>query len=107
MDIALDMDDFGMIAQAQSLEIGEWEDLVHLIMLLNGSWESREYRLERVPNKTGMWLFVEDILNEDEYSCGIIEKDGKKAIAFSPAVHAMVMNAYQEYVDEFGDPMDA
>lgn len=106
MDFILDLDEMSQSTQdLASLEVGDWEDLEHLVKLLNGAWESREYKLEKVAGKRGMWLFIEDVLSEDEYACGIVERHKGKAIAFSPAVHAMIMGAYQAYVDEFGDPM--
>jgi hypothetical protein len=93
MDITIDL------GQDVSLEIGQWEDLEYLIDLLNGVWESMEYRLEKVKGKKNLYLFIEDPLNEDTYECGLVEKRGDKAFAFSPAVHEMVMKAYEAYLE--------
>lgn len=86
-----------------ALEIGAWEDLETLVDMLNGSFEGYEYRLEPVKNKKNLYMFIEDPIHEDEYECGLITKKSKKAYAFSDAVHTMVMNAYQRYVEEFGE----
>lgn len=87
-----------------SLEIGRFEDLKYLVTLLNDAWEAFEYRLEKVAEANGLYVFIEDPINADEYDCGVIEKHGELAYAISPAVHEMIMDAYQRYVDEFGEP---
>ena len=68
--------------------------------LLNQHIEGTEYRLEPVKEHKNMYLFCEDPYSADEYECGIVRKVGKQAVAFSPAVHEMVMNAYQRYLDD-------
>ena len=91
------------LEQDQSLLIGDWADLEYLLGVLNGGWESIEYRLEQVPGGENFFLFIEDPVQGDEYECGIVEKRGKEAYAFSDAVHEMIMKAYLKYVDEFGE----
>ncbi len=85
--------------QDLSLELGRFQDLEHLIELLNATCEGMEYRLEPMEGHGELFLFVEDPVDADDYECGIVEKVGKKAVAFSPAVHQMVMGAYQRYLD--------
>ncbi|MBT4384928.1 hypothetical protein HOD30_04230 [Candidatus Peregrinibacteria bacterium] len=82
------------------LEIGDFQDLKHLIEILNNVFESVEYRLEKVEGKKDTYLFCEDPDGDDEYECGMIIKMGKKAYAFSPVVHELVLGAYQKYLDE-------
>ena len=82
------------------VELGNFEDLKTLIGLLNSAWKTWEYRLEPVAGQNGVFLFVEDPLEEDEYECGMIAKRGKKAYAFSPEVYEMVMGAYLRYKEE-------
>jgi hypothetical protein len=81
------------------LEIGNFEDLQHLIKLLNQTFEGMEYRLEPVPSQKDTYLFIEDPVREDEYECGVVEKKGKKAYAYSSAVHEMILGAYQRYLE--------
>lgn len=83
------------------IELGNFEDLKTLVGLLNSAWKTWEYRLEPVEGREGMFLFVEDPLQEDEYECGMIEKKGKKAYAFSQDVYELVMGAYLRYKDQF------
>ncbi len=80
-------------------EIGNFEDLQHLIELLNQSFQDMEYRLEPVPSQKDTYLFIEDPIHEDEYECGMVEKRGKKAYAYSSAVHEMILGAYQRYLE--------
>lgn len=87
-----------------SLLIGNWEDLEHLVEMLNGAFESFDYRLEKVPGGEEFFMFVEDPVSADEYECGIVRKVGGEAYAFSDDVHKMIFSAYQRYVDEFGEP---
>lgn len=84
------------------LFVGEFEDLRYLVKLLNGAWESVEYRLEEIEGKKDHYLFIQD--SEDDAEVGVLEKRGKSVFAFTPAVHNLVMEAYGRYVDEFGDP---
>jgi hypothetical protein len=84
------------------IEIGRFEDLEQLIKLLNETFENMDYRLEPVPAQKGAYLFIEDPVLEDEYECGVIEKKGKKVYAYSPAVHQMILGAYQRYVEKTG-----
>lgn len=107
MDIQVELDDPALLGENISLELGAWEDLEYLVKLLNAASEAVEYRLEKVPHKRGLYLFIEDVLSDEDYACGIVEKHGKKAVAFSPAVHSMIMGAYSSYVEEYGDPMEA
>jgi hypothetical protein len=79
------------------IELGRFEDLMALVELLNESFESHQYRLEKVENRRNYFLFVEDQLSEDEYDCGLVIKQGEKAYAFSEAVYDMIMVAYQRY----------
>lgn len=87
----------------ESLLVGAWADLEYLVGVLNKAWESHEYRLELVPGGKDFYLFVEDPIKEDEYECGIVERRGDDAFAFSEAVHEMIMKAYLKYVEEFGE----
>ena len=96
MDIFLD---FEQDAADLSLELGRFQDLERLVELLNDSFEGTEYRLEAMADRDNLYLFIEDPLHADDYECGIVEKVGKKAVAFSPAVHHMVMGAYQRYLE--------
>ncbi|MEK7146506.1 MAG: hypothetical protein AAB802_05010 [Patescibacteria group bacterium] len=99
MDILVDWDD---PENRQMMELGHFEDLKHLVQLLNRSWAGKwEYRLEKVPGKRGVYLFVEDDPTQDEYECGVIHKIQDKAIALSEAVHSLVMGAYLRYQEEF------
>lgn len=83
------------------VEIGNFKDLQTLVQLLNSAWKVFEYRLEPVPGHNGVFLFIEDPLKEDEYECGMIEKRGKKAYAFSDDVYNLVMGAYLRYKEQF------
>lgn len=96
MDIDIELDE----DTNKALEIGRFEDLEHLVKLLNKAWQHVEYRLEQLPNVKNLFLFVEDPIHGDSYECGLIEKRGKKAYAFSEAVHDMVMGAYERYVED-------
>lgn len=87
-----------LIGKNEKVEIGRWEDLVFLVELLNAACEGIEYRLEKVQDHKNLYLFIEDIKNEDDYSCGFVEKQGKKAIAVSEAVYEMVMGAYARFI---------
>lgn len=91
-----------MTTQMQMLEIGAFEDLEHLIKLLNGTFENMDYRLEAIPSQKGAYLFIEDPIHEDEYECGVIIKQGKKAYAYSEAVHEMILGAYNRYLEKTG-----
>lgn len=84
------------------MEIGQFSDLVYLVSKLGSAWNGLEYRLEELDGEKDTYVFIEDVLNEDEYECGIVKRKGKKAIAFSPAVHKMIMSAYEQYVQDFG-----
>ncbi|MFA4815094.1 MAG: hypothetical protein WC924_02930 [Candidatus Gracilibacteria bacterium] len=86
----------------QMLEIGNFEDLEHLVDLLNQTFKEMDYRLEKVPSQKGAYLFIEDPLQEDAYECGVIIKVGKKAYAYSSAVHEMILGAYQDYLEKAG-----
>lgn len=97
MNFIIELDE--MQGEEVSLELGNFEDLEILVDLLNGLSEAVQYRLEKVPEQKNVYLFIEDPVREDEYECGVIKKKGKKAFALSPAVHAMVMGAYQRYLD--------
>ena len=99
MDIVVDLDQ----GKNTSLLNGDWEDLEYLVELLNKAFDDYEYRLEKVPGGKNVYLFVEDPLTEDSYECGIVERSGKQAYALSQAVHKMVMQAYQRYVDRCGE----
>ena len=83
------------------VELGNFTDLQTLVQLLNSAWKQWEYRLEPVEGEKGVFLFVEDPLQEDEYECGMIEKRGAKAYAFSQEVYELVMGAYLRYKDQF------
>jgi hypothetical protein len=85
------------------MEIGRFEDLEILVELLNGAFESVEYRMEKVSHERGMYLFIEDPKGKDEYLCGAVKKKGKMAYAISPMVHALIMDAYEAYLDETGN----
>lgn len=85
----------------ETLEIGNFEDLEHLIGLMNKAFnKDTEYRLEPVVSQKGVYLFVEDPIHEDEYECGMVEKRGKKVYAYSPAVHSMIFGAYERYLEK-------
>lgn len=84
--------------------IGRFQDLEALVDMLNGAWESVDYRLDKVKGQRGTYLFVEDPVGAEEYECGIILKKKGNAYSLSPAVHHMVMGAYNRYVEEFGEP---
>lgn len=89
------------VSVAEQLEIGNFEDLEHLIGLLNGVFsKDTEYRLDPVKSQKGVYLFVEDPIHEDEYECGMVEKRGKKVYAYSPAVHSMILGAYGRYLEK-------
>ncbi len=101
MDISIAMEsstDLGLL-------IGRFEDLEYLLELLNGVWESLEFRLEAISEKEGHYLFIQDDKSKDTAEVGIVEKRGDKVFAFTPAVHSLIMDAYARYIDEFGDPM--
>lgn len=83
-----------------TVELGNFEDLQTLINLLNRAFPEMEYRLEPVSGQKGVYLFIEDPLDEEEYECGVVQKRGKKVYALSPAVHTMILGAYQRYLDE-------
>jgi len=88
-------------AALEMLEIGNFEDLKHLIGLLNKAFaKDTQYRLEPVATQKGVYLFVEDPVHEDEYECGMVEKRGKKAYAYSSAVHSMIFGAYERYLEQ-------
>lgn len=87
----------------KELEIGEFNDLAYLVKSLSKAWAGLEYRLEKMKGHPNRYLFIEDVLSDDEYECGIVEKIGAKAFAFSPAVHEMIMRAYLRYVEDFGE----
>ena len=91
-----------MKTDVQMLEIGNFADLEHLIGLLNQTFEGMSYRLEPVASQEGTYLFIEDVLAEDEYECGVIEKKGAKAYAISTAVHEMILGAYRRYLEKTG-----
>jgi len=91
-----------MKTDVQMLEIGNFADLEHLVGLLNDTFKDMNYRLEKVPSQEGSYLFIEDVLAEDEYECGLIEKKGKKAYAISSAVHQMILGAYARYLEKTG-----
>ncbi|MFA6024557.1 MAG: hypothetical protein WC777_05110 [Candidatus Gracilibacteria bacterium] len=91
-----------MKTEATMLEIGNFEDLEHLVGLLNQAFEGTSYRLEKVQDQKQTYLFIEDPLAEDEYECGMIQKIGKKAYAYSEAVHQMIFGAYQRYLETTG-----
>ena len=84
------------------IELGNFKDLQTLVGILNSSWKQWEYRLEPVAGEDGVFLFVEDPVQEDEYECGMITKRGKKAYALSQDVYELVMGAYLRYKDQFG-----
>lgn len=79
------------------VELGKFKDLETLVGLLNSAWKTWEYRLEPVVGQEGVFLFVEDPLQEDEFECGMIEKRGNKAYALSEDVYELVMGAYLRY----------
>lgn len=89
--------------EKEELEIGEFEDLAYLVDKLSRAWDGIEYRLEKLRGQGNNYVFIQDILSEDEYECGVVEKIGKRAFAFSPAVHEMIMRAYLRYVEDFGE----
>jgi len=86
------------------LYIGKFEDLEYLVELLNGAWESMEYRLESIAEKKGHYLFIEDHKAGDAAEVGVLECRGGSVFAFTPAVHSLVLGAYSRYVEDFGDP---
>jgi len=88
------------------LMIGRFEDLEYLVNLLNGVWESVEYRLEQIKDKAGHYLFIQDDRAKDNAEVGVVERRGDNVFAFTPAVHSLVMDAYGRYVDEFGEPTE-
>lgn len=94
MDIEIEFDN-------QEIEIGNFKDLEYLVLKLSDAWKGMQYRLEEV--ESGTFLFIQDVLSEDDYECGIIHRKRNKAIALSPAVHKMVMSAYNKYVADFGE----
>ena len=81
------------------LEIGNFEDLKHLVGLLNQTFKDAKYRLEALPLQKGSYLFIEDFSDQDEYDCGIVEKMGKKVYG-PPAVHTMIFGAYERYLEQ-------
>lgn len=92
------------IATVNVLEIGNFEDLEHLVGLLNQRFQGTEYRLEAVPHQEKLYLFIEDPLEEDSYECGLVEKKGAKAYAYSNGVYQMILGAYQRYLDQVNMP---
>lgn len=93
--------------ESDCIELGNFEDLEHLVDLLNKAWPGRNYRLEAVPDQKNTYLFIEDPLAEDAYEAGVVMKSDQKALALSGAVYAMIMGAWQRYLDEFGMPENA
>lgn len=89
-----------MKASSHMLEIGQFKDLERLIVLLNQNFPKMNYRLEAVPSQKNSYLFIEDPIEEEEYECGIVMRMGKKAYAYSDAVHAMILGAYQNYLEQ-------
>lgn len=89
-----------MKSSLHMLEIGQFKDLEHLIALLNQTFPRMSYRLESIPTQEGAYLFIEDPMDEDEYECGVVMKMGQKAYAYSDAVHAMILGAYQDYLEK-------
>jgi hypothetical protein len=102
MEILVELD--APIGQA-ALELGHFEDLKYLVKLLNGSMEGFEYDLKPVKGKKGVYLFMEQAPQDEEALCGMVHKKGKKAYAHTPAVHALVMDAYARYVEAHGNPV--
>lgn len=88
------------ILDLAQIELGDFKDLETLVGLLNRAFPEMEYRLQELEGQKGTYLFIEDPLDEDEYECGVVQKRGKKAYALSPAVHEMILGAYQRYLDE-------
>ena len=86
--------------EQSSLLLGRFVDLETLVGLLNSAFEHMQYKLEPVKGQEGMYLFIEDEIRADEYECGLVEKIGDKAYAFSQAVHDMIMSAYDRYEAE-------
>lgn len=86
------------------LYVGQFEDLEYLTELLNGAWESIDYRLESIAEKKNHYLFIEDHKAGDDAEVGVLERRGDRVFAFTPAVHDLVMRAYDRYVEDFGDP---
>ena len=84
------------------MEIGQFSDLVYLVSKIGSAWKGVEYRLEELDGEKDAYVFIEDVLEEDDYECGIVRRRGTKAIAFSPDVHKMIMSAYEQYVQDFG-----
>ncbi len=82
------------------IELGRFEDLSMLIDLLNETFDAYQYRLERVKKRRDYFLFIEDKLADDEYSCGIVIKKHGKVYALSEAVYDMIMSAYKKYSDK-------
>ncbi len=82
------------------VKLGSFADLRSLTQILNRAWQDLEYRLEPVPGKKDTYLFVEDPLDEDTYSCGVIKKKGGDAFALSKDVYDLVMGAYSRYQQE-------
>ncbi|MFT7184527.1 MAG: hypothetical protein ACI9QC_000871 [Oceanicoccus sp.] len=86
------------------LLVGDFSDLKHLVKMLNGAWESVEFRFEKMKAKPNYYLFIEDDKSLDNAEVGVVERHGDKVYAFTPAVHDLIMGAYKRYVTEFGDP---
>lgn len=80
------------------IEIGNFKDLEILVDLLNHAFKEMHYRLEPIEAQKGMYLFIEDPLQEDAYECGLVEKRGRKAFAYSSDVHALILGAYGKYL---------
>lgn len=100
MDLSVELEqntDLGLL-------VGRFEDLEYLVEILNGAWESLEFRLEQIKEKAGHFLFIRDEKDTDNAEVGVVEKRGDDVFAFTPAVHSLIMGAYADYVDEFGDP---
>lgn len=100
MDLSVELEqstDLGLL-------LGRFEDLEYLVKLLNGVWESIEFRLEAIKAKKDHYLFIQDDKAADDAEVGVLERRGDNIYAFTPAVHGLVMEAYARYVDEFGDP---
>jgi len=81
------------------LEIGNFEDLEHLVGLLNKAFKGAQYRLEPLPLQKGSYLFIEDFEDQDEYECGLVERMGKKVYG-APGVHRMIFGAYERYLEK-------
>lgn len=89
-----------LITGNSKVEIGRFSDLEVLVQLLNLTCEGVEYRLDKIEGYKNLYLFVEDVKSEDDYSCGIVERQGRKAIAASEAVYNMIMGAYARHIQK-------